>query len=363
MNATDKRVRQIVAGEAARWFAAHRAGMTAGQHDEFAAWLKASPVHVEEYIGVAQVARDLREACAPLAVSVDELVARARAEDVERVAPVWGHVRAVVEEQLAPRRWQRLAAAAAVLGVAGVAVLLLGRVGSGTRAPAPAAVAALHFETGRGEQATFRLADDSVVHLNTASAVTVRYGVRERVVELSAGEADFEVVHEPARPFRVMAGPADIVDVGTKFDVRLTGVSTVVTVVEGRVSVGPAAGADGRGPLHGRSGSGPVLLGANERIVVSDGAWPTAPTAVDAERATSWLQRKIVFENEPLEQVAEEFNRYSSRRIEIASTALRKLEISGSFSTDDPAAFIAFLGTLNGVRVEVTPSRIVVMQR
>jgi len=184
------------------------------------------------------------------------------------------------------------------------------------------------------------------------------------LVELSAGQAEFEVVHETARPFRVMAGPADIVDVGTKFDVRLTGASTVVTVVEGRVSVGrAAANAGGSGPLRGGSGPQAVLLGANQQLTVSGSAWPTSPTTVDAERATSWLQRRIAFENEPLEQVAEEFNRYSSRRIEIVTPALRTLEITGSFSTDDPAPFIAFLGTLDGVRVEVTPTRILVLQR
>ncbi|HUO94869.1 MAG TPA: hypothetical protein VMT92_01445 [Steroidobacteraceae bacterium] len=61
--------------------------------------------------------------------------------------------------------------------------------------------------------------------------------------------------------------------------------------------------------------------------------------------------------------MAEEFNRCGSRRIELAAPALRKLEISGSFLTDDPAAFIAFLGTLEGVRVEVTKARIDVLRR
>jgi ferric-dicitrate binding protein FerR (iron transport regulator) len=34
------------------------------------------------------------------------------------------------------------------------------------------------------------------------------------------------------------------------------------------------------------------------------------------------------------------------------------MQISGVFSTDDPDAFIAFLRSLKGVRVEVTPTRI-----
>jgi transmembrane sensor len=67
-----------------------------------------------------------------------------------------------------------------------------------------------------------------------------------------------------------------------------------------------------------------------------------------------------VFNNEPLEQVAAEYNRYTAKPIEIATPALRKLKISGVFATDDTDAFIAFLRSLKGVRVEVTATRILV---
>jgi len=45
------------------------------------------------------------------------------------------------------------------------------------------------------------------------------------------------------------------------------------------------------------------------------------------------------------------------------SPSLQNLEISGVFATDDPAAFIAFLRSLEGVRVEVTPTSIRVLRR
>ena len=105
--------------------------------------------------------------------------------------------------------------------------------------PSAPGITALHFETGHGEQLTRRLADNSILHLNTDSAVTVRYGKNERLVTLTSGQADFEVAHEPGRAFRVIAGPAEVIDLSTKFDVRLEQGSTVVTVVEGQVNVGP----------------------------------------------------------------------------------------------------------------------------
>jgi transmembrane sensor len=194
------------------------------------------------------------------------------------------------------------------------------------------------------------LADNSVLHLNTDSAVTIRYGKTERLVTLTSGQASFEVAHEPGRPFRVLAGSAEVVDIGTQFDVRLEQNSTVVTVVEGRVEVRPNA----RQPQAERF----VELAAGQQVSVAEGEWPAVPMMVDVQSTTAWLRQEIVFDHEPLERVAAEYNRYTAKPIEIATPALRNMQITGVFSTDDPGAFIAFLRSLKGVRVEVTPTRI-----
>jgi transmembrane sensor len=96
---------------------------------------------------------------------------------------------------------------------------------------------------------------------------------------------------------------------------------------------------------------------------VTEGKWPVEPRAVDAERATAWLRREIVFEREPLGRVAAEFNRYAAKPIEITSPALRDLEISGVFRADETEEFLAFLRRLDGVRVDVTPTLIRVSQK
>jgi transmembrane sensor len=222
---------------------------------------------------------------------------------------------------------------------------------------APDGATALHFESRHGEQLTRRLADKSVLHLNTDSAVTIRYGKTERLVVLTSGQADFEVAHEPDRAFRVIAGSAEVVDLGTKFDVRLEQDSTVVTVVEGRVAVGPSPMVEKRGtnsnhPLRF------VQLSADQQIRIRQGEGPATRAAIDAQSATAWLRREIAFDHEPLERVAAEYNRYTQKPIEIATPALRNLQISGVFATDDTEAFIAFLRSLKGVRVEVTQTQI-----
>ncbi len=68
--------------------------------------------------------------------------------------------------------------------------------------------------------------------------------------------------------------------------------------------------------------------------------------------------REIVFDHEPLAAVAAEFNRYAAAPIEIETPTLRDRPISGVFAADDAESFVAFLRSLEGVRVEVTPTRI-----
>jgi transmembrane sensor len=350
MNGNAERVRELIGQEAAEWFVTNRGTPSARELQSFAAWLKTSPMHVEEYLAISVVARDMHAACEGTENSLEALLARARAEEQPREPPGGSRFVNVIREAGAPR-WL-----AGVVAAAAVALLAFGLRSHWYARPAaapPESVSVWHFATRHGEQQTQRLADNSVLHLNTDSAVTVRYSKSGRLLTLTSGEAEFEVAHLPERPFRVIAGTAQVLDVGTTFNVRIGENSTVVTVLEGRVAVAP------------RNLTQPaafVQVSADQQITVAGNDWPTAATPVDAQQSTAWLHRQISFEHEPLEKVVSEFNRYSSKPIQITSPALRSLEISGVFSMDDTDAFIAFLRSLDGVHVEVTAKQIRVSQ-
>jgi transmembrane sensor len=281
---------------------------------------------------------------------VEAILARARAEDEGSVRRLWPRMMEAVRGRPFGG-WFPAAIAMAACALLSVGLYWGWNLRPTAPAAAPDGVATLHFETRHGEQLTQRLADNSVLHLNTDSAVSIRYSKSERLVILSSGQANFEVAHEADRVFRVHAGPADVIDLGTRFDVRVEPGSTVVTVVEGRVAVVPVNSSQTQSQRL-------IELNADHQVRVTEGVWPATPIAVDAERTTAWLHRQVVFDNEPLERVAAEFNRYTTKPIEIATPALRKLRISGVFVTDDTDAFIAFLRSLKGVHVEVTATRI-----
>ena len=353
MSTNAQRVRGLIAEQAADWFIENRAGLDAEQRREFATWLKTSPVHVEEYLALSALAQDLPAACEPIGESLEQLLVDARRDEDSTVRSLWPHTAAAGRETRS-RRWQRPVAIAASLSMLSVGLLTLGHFWPNSRPAISGAATAQHFQTRHGEQQSYRLADQSVVHLNTDSAVTVRFDHHERLVVLQAGEAAFEVAHEAGRTFRVSAGSAQVIDVGTKFDVRLRPAATLVTVTQGRVNVGLTSSGDHAMPY--------LQLGAGQQIRVADGDWPARPVAVDVEQATAWLRRQIRFDNEPLALVTSEFNRYAATPFEIVTPALRELKISGVFATEDTQAFIAFLRSLPGVHVEVTATRVLVSQ-
>jgi transmembrane sensor len=348
MTSNEEQVRAEIAEQAGEWFVANdERPLDAQDSAALSAWLKASPVHIEEFLGLSVIARNLREARADPEYSLDAVLARARAEDGAPVPLLWPRG---ADWRQPSRRWHTAAVTMAACAVLGLGLFSWWNVRPIAHLPAPGGTTALHFETRHGEQLNRRLADNSILHLNTDSAVTVRYGKDERLVILTSGQADFEVAHESGRAFRVLAGLAEVVDLGTKFDVRLEHDSTVVTVVEGRVAVGTNSSQNHPSRF--------VQLSADQQIRVAEGGWPAAPASVDSQRSTAWLRREIVFDHEPLEHVVAEYNRYTAKPIEIATPALRNLQISGVFAIDDTDAFVAFLRSLKGVRVEVTETRI-----
>jgi transmembrane sensor len=344
MNLNEDRVRAGITELAGEWFVANDEGpLETRDSAALAAWLRASPAHVEEFLGVSTIARDLKAAGSDPEFSLEAILARARSEDGAAIADV--------RDRSSRSSWFMAAVATAACVVLSLGVFLVWNARHGEQPVVADFVTTLHFETRHGEQLTRVLEDRSVLHLDTDSAVNVQYSKSERRVVLLSGQAAFEVVHEADREFRVIAGATQVVDLGTQFDVRLEHDATVVTVVEGRVAVGPPTSAPSRLP---------IAISAGQQIRVSEGDWPVAPTLIDAQRVTAWLRREIVFDHEPLESVAGEYNRYASKPIEIATPSLRGLQITGVFATDDPDAFVAFLRSLKSVRVDVTETQILV---
>ncbi len=104
MTSNDEKVRAAIAEQAAEWLVANDEGpLDTRDSAALTAWLKASPVHVEEFLGVSVIARDLRDAGTDPEYSLESVLARARAEDDPPVQPLWPRVIAPVEGPILTR--------------------------------------------------------------------------------------------------------------------------------------------------------------------------------------------------------------------------------------------------------------------
>lgn len=184
------------------------------------------------------------------------------------------------------------------------------------------------YTTAVGERRTITLVDGSSVAMNGYTALSVDYSAARRVITLYEGQATFTVAADPGRPFDVWADGGETRAIGTVFDIDIRPNDTAVTVIEGQVVVFSAAGAD-----H-------VDVGADQRVRYTRRGAPTRPEYVDASAATAWRRGKLIFNSRPLGDVVAELARHRPGSIIIASSALRRMPVSGIFDITDPDAVL-----------------------
>ncbi len=207
--------------------------------------------------------------------------------------------------------------------------------------------------TAVGQHRDFRLADGSVVTLNTNTIVEVDLARSARHVQLRQGEAHFQVAHDRSRPFLVEAGEAVVRAVGTEFAVRLHGDQRVDVVVnEGRVEVRTAPAPAPGAPAAPVAAATVRALTAGEALSSRGAGYAVTPvSAAELSSELAWREGAIVFDNEPLSQAVAEIERYTNTRIMVSDPETAALRLGGRFRTDDLQGFLNGLQTALPVTV------------
>ena len=337
--------RTAIAEEAATWFVDWRESPPSRTDKaRFADWLAESPVHVEEYLAIAQIYGVLAQVqvadVTDVETLVDDTIVALHGDSISDPAPAPDHSR--------HRRWEGLGLAATVLiAVLSAALFYADLFEEPTT----------EYVTGLGEQRSVLLDDGSMVSLNTQSRLEVAYSDSERRVRLSAGEALFDVEEDLARPFLVETASARIRVTGTQFNVYQQNGATAVTVIEGTVEVAPKAQPAARRDVDpdsqtpSRSGAVATLAVGEQAVVRSGSVAIEATRIANLEPVTAWTDRRLVFSETPLSQIVEEFNRYNHQRLVLDDATVAELELSGVFSTHDPESLILFLERIANIEV------------
>jgi transmembrane sensor len=320
---------------------------------EFGHWLRQSPQHIREFLMLVAIDKafdviDLSD------INVNELPSHPSGNvvpletresgsdgDSDMISkPVLGFAPGAQPVATVPRnnaRWI-MSVAAALAGI----VLVGGWLFMGGTT--------VDYATAIGEQRTFTLSDETVVQLDPLSHLRVNYSVRRRDVTLLQGDAVFKVRHRPEQPFFVHVGDALIADTGTEFrvDRRLTG--TVVSVIQGSVDITiENAGGAPILPTTNLGTQTPPIVGATrisagEQAKIPSNGKAVRRTTLDSGQIASLDHRRLLFTDDSLGDIAEDFNRYNrSPQIHIQSESLGNLRFSGSFDADDPTSLIEYL--------------------
>ena len=175
-------------------------------------------------------------------------------------------------------------------------------------------------------QIHFVLPDGTEVWLNRGSKLSYpeEFEEGERRVQLS-GEAFFEVVKDPKKPFIVEADKAAVKVLGTSFNVKAfeQAALTRVYVVSGKVSMYVVEEEEKE-----------VVLSPGDMGVLYKSTASLRVEKVESPNALAWKEKKLVFKKAELKEVVATLGDYFSVDIELANPALLQCRFTSSF--EDP---------------------------
>lgn len=189
--------------------------------------------------------------------------------------------------------------------------------------------------TAPGEHRTIALADGSRIVMNGGTRIAYDAD-QPRFARLEKGEALFEIRHDEARPFVVMAGETRLVDAGTVFNVVNDKHVLEVEVAEGAVIYEGE-----RNPIRLNPGDALVRLGpATARARVSK---------ANIAAVGSWREGVLQYNDATLADIAADLGRNLGVPVRAARGADR-LRFTGTLAINGPAReVLARTGPLLGV--------------
>lgn len=203
----------------------------------------------------------------------------------------------------------------------------------------------------KGGEYRIELADGSRVWLNaeTEFRYPVSFTGDCRRVYLK-GEAYFEVAQNREKPFIVTtAGEVDIRVLGTRFNVASykDEEEVVTTLAEGSVEV---------------SGDGEVVrIHPNEQILFNRNLRTFSRRQVDANVYLAWKDGKFIFEDQTLEQIMKQLQRWYEMEVFYASDAVRNYRFSGDLKKyDDFGKIIKMIEEVAGLKISINHQCVVI---
>lgn len=211
-----------------------------------------------------------------------------------------------------------------------------------------------------GAPQTRVLQDGSIVELRQDCTVAVDYSAGVRRVALQRGEAHFQVMKDPSRPFIVEVAGVAVRAVGTAFAVQKGASAVQVVVTEGRVVVEQADESRGEGAAGATPASHGALAlidkGASAVVAVPEGGgMPRARvyrlSGVEISERLAWRVPVLELTGTPLAEVAVLVGRHAGVKFVFGDRTLGALKFSGLLRADNVDTLLKLLEEDHGVQV------------
>lgn len=319
---------------AAEWHTRAEQGLGADEQDDLMQWLAADPAHAAAWRRIGQVGQEM----AALRALPAARVAAARAPAPEAAAAP----RARLRPQRRWPAWRLAVPRPALLAAACAAVLALGLGWQQWQQPTFSA----QYVAEPAQRKTVTLPDGTQLAIDADTQAQVTLYRDRREVRLDQGQILFAVAPDRSKPFDVLAGPAHIRVVGTRFSVRYRSAgmdagTVKVAVEEGHVRVsGVEQHAGAAADLHAGQGVSVAREGSLGAVAA------VAPSSIGL-----WRKGLVRFEDTPLADALLELERYGPTGLVIRDPAVAAMTLGGSYPVDHPAEFARMVTQILPVRL------------
>lgn len=221
-------------------------------------------------------------------------------------------------------RYLRVAAVIAFLLALAISIHFI----SGTQA-VDDVVAMVKNENPGGQKSTIRLPDGSTVWLNAKSSISYpeTFSDTIRRVKLS-GEAFFDVVTNPDKPFIVDVDGLNVTVLGTKFNIKAypEDVRTNVSLVSGKVKIGKPAT---------ETGAASYFLLPGEDLEYNRREGTAQKKRFDVSSVTSWKDGVLVFANDSFNSFKKKLELWYGVEVLVVGQPTSDFIVTGKFKNEN----------------------------
>lgn len=205
------------------------------------------------------------------------------------------------------------------------------------------------LRTPRGGQYKVILPDGTTVWLNAASSIRypTAFNGSQRTVSIT-GEAYFEVIHDAAKPFRVIVMGQTIEDLGTKFNINAYGDEPFVktTLLHGSVSV--------------TKGAQQVVLKPGQQAVVSNNSNDVNVQRVDTANAVAWINGFMSLEHMTVKEFMNRLSRWYNVDVDY-NGAIPNKKFGGMINRNASLSDVLSVLDASGIHTRLERKKIIVL--